>query len=38
MDENLTLSAFLKENALEIEPVGYVASKRFVDKDKNLVS
>ena len=34
MDENLTLSVFLKENALEIEPVGYVASKRFVKDGK----
>lgn len=30
-----TLSGFMKENAIEIKPVEYVASKRFVQKDEN---
>lgn len=33
--EDMTLSAFMKENAIEIAPIEYVASKRFVTKDEN---
>lgn len=34
MTEKTTLSAFLKENAVEIKPVEYVASDRFMDNGK----
>lgn len=37
MEKNTSLSAFLAENVLPVEPIHYAASRRIVDKDKKPV-